>query len=309
MADAARARRAHAVLEVRGDAEHRVGAARDDPLQHAVDRAGDAAGRGRVVHGDDQGGPRLVDGGPDERQRDRGERAGPQAVRVHYVGPPGGGQPAQPPDGPQVVAHARAVRDLDRGEPDAGQGAEGKVLVGLRRAEDLDGDAPRRRAGREHPDVPGGPAGAGPEDERDLHARTTFRITARRSPPSVTASTAKNAARTAALASSVTPTLGRKPAGRTPRETPSPAAAPASAPASPARVARPQPRSAAGPRNRRTRMSRAMPAPVSPMLVPAPSQGTTAERGTNGMISRSAAITSSQPPLTASAEARLRRSA
>ena len=56
-------------------------------------------------------------------------------------------------------------------------------------------------------------------------------------------------------------------------------------------------------------MSSATPEPVSPMVVPAPSQGTTAERGTNGTISRSATITSSQPPLTASAEARLRPSA
>ena len=43
--------------------------------------------------------------------------------------------------------------------------------------------------------------------------------------------------------------------------------------------------------------------------VAAPSQGTTAERGTNGTISRSAAMTSSQPPLTARAAARLRPSA
>ena len=142
--DPAGARRAHAFLEVRGDAEHRVGAAGDDPLEHAVDRAGDAPGRGRVVHRDDQRGPRLVDGGPDERQGDRGERAGPQAVRVDHVRPPGGGQPAQPPDRPQVVAHARAVRDLDRGELDAGDGAEGEVLVRPRGAENLDAHAPRR---------------------------------------------------------------------------------------------------------------------------------------------------------------------
>ena len=56
-------------------------------------------------------------------------------------------------------------------------------------------------------------------------------------------------------------------------------------------------------------MSRATPEPVSPMVVPAPSQGTTAGLGTNGTTSRSAAITSSQPPLTASAEARLRPAA
>src|SRR5581483_466685 len=285
-ADPAGARRAHALLEVRRDAEHRVGAARHDPLEHAVDRAAGAAGRRCVVHGHDQRGPGLVDGGPDERQGDRGEGAGPQAVGVDHVRPPGGGQPAQPPDRPQVVAPARAVRDLDRGELDAGDGAEAEVLVG-----------------------PGGAAGAGAEDERDLHRLITFRPTARRSPPSATATTARNAASTAALAASVTPTLGRKPAGRRAADTPIPAAAPASAPPRPARVDRPQPRSASGPRNRRTRMSRATPEPVSPMVVPAPSHGTTAERGTNGTISRSAAITATQPPLTASAEARLRPSA
>src|SRR5208283_5556806 len=53
----------------------------------------------------------------------------------------------------------------------------------------------------------------------------------------------------------------------------------------------------------------ATPEPVSPMLVATPSQGTTAERGTNGTTSRSATITSSQPPLTARATARFRPSA
>jgi hypothetical protein len=52
-----------------------------------------------------------------------------------------------------------------------------------------------------------------------------------------------------------------------------------------------------------------MPAPVRPMVVPAPSAGTTQERGTSGTISRSAAITASQPPPTAVAAARLCRSA
>ena len=37
------------------------------------------------------------------------------------------------------------------------------------------------------------------------------------------------------------------------------------------------------------------------MVVQAPSQGTTCDRGTNGTISRSATMTSSQPPLTAAA--------
>ena len=132
------------------------------------------ARRGRVVHRDDKRGPPVVDGGPDERQRDPGERAGPQAMGVRHVRPPCGEQPAQPPDRPQVMGDARPVRDLDRGEGDltVGQAAETEVAVSLHRAEHPRRHAPRRAAGREHPDVPGGSAGAGAEHERDLHSAT-----------------------------------------------------------------------------------------------------------------------------------------
>lgn len=41
------------------------------------------------------------------------------------------------------------------------------------------------------------------------------------------------------------------------------------------------------------------------MVVAAPSQGTTCVRGTKGTMSRSAAMTRIQPPLTAAADARL----
>ena len=42
----------------------------------------------------------MVDVRPDERQSDRGERPGPQAVRMHHIGLPGAGQAAQPRDRP-----------------------------------------------------------------------------------------------------------------------------------------------------------------------------------------------------------------
>jgi glycerate kinase len=117
-ADPASAGRAHAFFQVLRYAQHRVRTAGDDQLEHAVDRAGEAASGRRVVHGDDQGGLGVVDGRPDERQRDGGEGARAQAVRVHHVRPPGGDQATQPPDSPQVVTDPRAVRDLDRGEGD-----------------------------------------------------------------------------------------------------------------------------------------------------------------------------------------------
>ena len=93
-ADPAGAGRAHAFFQVRGYAQHRVRAARHDQFEHAVDRAVDAARGWGVVHGDDQGGPGVVNVRPDERQGDRGERPGPQAVRVHHVWPPGPDQAA-----------------------------------------------------------------------------------------------------------------------------------------------------------------------------------------------------------------------
>src|SRR5580700_8849868 len=226
------------------------------------------------------------------------------------AGRPGPEQTAQPPDRPQVTGQPRPVGDLHLGEADPRRrAAEGEVAIGLRGAEHLDSHAASCAACREHPDVPRGPAGAGAEHERELHGRITRRTTVRRSPPSVSATTVRKAASTAPLASRVTPTLGRKPLTGTPSATPSPAAVPASAAARPATAARVQPRSARGPQNRRTSTSRATPDPVSPMVVPTPSQATTWDDGTNGTISRSATITSSQPPLTARAEALLRPAA
>src|ERR1700757_4487259 len=125
----------------------------------------------------------------------------------------------------------------------------------------------------------------------------------RRSPPSRFITTTTNTAVTAALTRTETPTLGKNPWTRSRTEIADPAAAPAAQPASPARNARDTPASAAAPRSRRTSTSSATPATVSPTELPPPSAGTTHGRGTNGTISRSATITSSQPALIATAGA------
>jgi len=103
------------------------------------------------------------------------------------------------------------------------------------------------------------------------------------------------------------PILSRKPVTGSTEATTDPATAAAAPPISPARNARETPRSASGPRSRRTRMSNAMPDTVRPNVEPRPSAGTTRSGRTNGTISRSATITSNQPPPMASAGARLRR--
>src|SRR5262249_62015877 len=124
------------------------------------------------------------------------------------------------------------------GAPAAGRAADPEAPWGLRGAEPLGRPAPGHDPAGQHPDMAGRPAGAGAEHEGDLHARTTLRRTERRSPPSAAATTARKAASTAALASTVTATLGRKPVTRIPDATPSPATVPATAPASPATAAR-----------------------------------------------------------------------
>ena len=213
-ADPAGAGGAHAVFQVRRHAQHRVRAAGDDQLEHPVDRAGDAARGGRVVHGDDQGGPGVVDAG----------RANAAAIAVSAPArspcacTTSGRQAAISLRSRAIARRSRGTRGrsaISTGVNPTGHGAEREVAVGLRRAEHFGLHAPRRAAAGEHPDVPGGAAGAGAEHERDLHGRTTpAQATARRSPPSATATTARKATSTAPLASSVTATLGRKPLDR-----------------------------------------------------------------------------------------------
>ncbi len=118
--------------------------------------------------------------------------------------------------------------------------------------------------------------------------------------------TPANTAMTTTVTSTEVPTLTKNPGAASAPASSDPATAAATAPASPARNARDTPCSASAPRSRPTRISSARPETVSPNDMPRPSAGTTWRGATNGTITRSAAITSSQPPPIASAVARLR---
>ena len=116
----------------------------------------------------------VVDGRPDERHGQRGERPGPQAVGVHDVGPPGPEQAAQPRDRPQVAGQPRPrpMSTAVNPTPPGAAPAKAKSRSACGGAEHLGPHAAGRAPGREHPDVPPGAAGAGAEDEGDLHALT-----------------------------------------------------------------------------------------------------------------------------------------
>ena len=246
---------AHARGQVRRDGEHEVGAARRDPLQRGEDPPGEPArGRG-VVQGDDE---RGAGGG----ERERGERAGAQPVRVHHVR--AGGDRAQPRHGPRVVERMRPGADRDLGEAGA-RPAEAERLIGAARPGHHHPVPGLGEPGAEHAHVPPHAARARAEREHDPQpfshrrppltvvrsilprpGRRTRASAARTSPGSAAAATATPAAAAAAAASTATATLPHTPASPASATTPAPASQPARPPAAAASTARERPATAAG---------------------------------------------------------------
>jgi hypothetical protein len=138
----------------------------DDPLEHGVHGTGRARrGRG-VVHGDDE---RAAVTAPPARagQRERGDRAGPQPVRVDHLRPAAREQPPQPEYRRRIAGQPRAVSDLHRHE---GRGPGEELSSGLRGAVHPHRQPARLAAPRQHRHVRTGAAGHGPQHEGDPHS-------------------------------------------------------------------------------------------------------------------------------------------